>query len=107
MCEPIIYKMWEPRRPRTPWASTSCYRDSITFSAHRHLVSKPYFLVSHSTTQSTIAQLAEIFPASHAHEDPFLHTESRLSKSLRTELYDNIDAENYCFIADVELGFSI
>jgi hypothetical protein len=29
--EPIIYKMWEPRRLTTLWASTACYRDSFTF----------------------------------------------------------------------------
>jgi hypothetical protein len=30
-CEPIVYKMWEPRRLTTLWASTACYRDSFTF----------------------------------------------------------------------------
>jgi hypothetical protein len=29
--EPIIWNMWEPRRLRTPWAFTDCYRDSFTF----------------------------------------------------------------------------
>jgi hypothetical protein len=32
ICEPIIYKMWEPRRLRTLRASTACYRDSLTFT---------------------------------------------------------------------------
>jgi hypothetical protein len=27
----IVYKMWEPRRLTTMWASTVCYRDSFTF----------------------------------------------------------------------------
>jgi hypothetical protein len=31
ICEPIIKKMWEPRRLRTLWAFTACYRDSFTF----------------------------------------------------------------------------
>jgi hypothetical protein len=31
ICEPIFYKMWEPRRLTTPWASTACYRDNFTF----------------------------------------------------------------------------
>jgi hypothetical protein len=31
MCEPIVYKMWEPRRLTALWASTACYRDSFTF----------------------------------------------------------------------------
>jgi hypothetical protein len=29
-CEPIVYKMWEPRRLTTQWTSTACYRDSLT-----------------------------------------------------------------------------
>jgi hypothetical protein len=31
ICEPIVYKMWEPLRLTTVWASTHCYRDSFTF----------------------------------------------------------------------------
>jgi hypothetical protein len=31
ICEPIVYKMWEPRRLITLWALTACYRDSFTF----------------------------------------------------------------------------
>jgi hypothetical protein len=27
--EPTIYKMWEPRRLTTLWASAACYRDSF------------------------------------------------------------------------------
>jgi hypothetical protein len=30
-CEPTVYKMWEPRRLTTLWASTACCRDSFTF----------------------------------------------------------------------------
>jgi hypothetical protein len=29
ICQLIVYKMWEPRRLRTLWASTACYRDSF------------------------------------------------------------------------------
>jgi hypothetical protein len=29
--EPIIYKMWEPRRLTNLWASTACYWDFFTF----------------------------------------------------------------------------
>jgi hypothetical protein len=32
ICEPIVYKMWEPRRLTTLWASTACYRDSFAFT---------------------------------------------------------------------------
>jgi hypothetical protein len=28
--EPIVEKMWEPRRLTTLWASMACYRDSFT-----------------------------------------------------------------------------
>jgi hypothetical protein len=30
ICEPIVWKTWEPRRLTTLWASTACYRDSFT-----------------------------------------------------------------------------
>jgi hypothetical protein len=30
ICEPIVKKMWEPRRLTALWASTACYRDSFT-----------------------------------------------------------------------------
>jgi hypothetical protein len=30
-CEPIVWKMWEPRRLTTLWASTVCYSGSFTF----------------------------------------------------------------------------
>jgi hypothetical protein len=28
ICEPIVYKMWEPQRLTALWAFTACYRDS-------------------------------------------------------------------------------
>jgi hypothetical protein len=31
ICEPIVYKMWEPRRFTTLWTSMACYRDSFAF----------------------------------------------------------------------------
>jgi hypothetical protein len=31
ICEPTVYKMWEPRRLTTQWAFTACYGDSFTF----------------------------------------------------------------------------
>jgi hypothetical protein len=31
ICEPIVWRMWEPRRLTTLWASTACYRDSLNF----------------------------------------------------------------------------
>jgi hypothetical protein len=32
ICEPIVKKMWEPRRHTTLWASMVCYRDSFTYT---------------------------------------------------------------------------
>jgi hypothetical protein len=32
ICEPIVYKMWEPRCLTTLWAFPACYMDSFTFS---------------------------------------------------------------------------
>jgi hypothetical protein len=31
ICEPIVQKMWEPRRLTTQWASMACDNDSFTF----------------------------------------------------------------------------
>jgi hypothetical protein len=31
ICEPLLQKMWEPRRPTDLCASTACYRDNFTF----------------------------------------------------------------------------
>jgi hypothetical protein len=31
VCEPTVYKMWEPQHLTTQWASTACYRDTFTF----------------------------------------------------------------------------
>jgi hypothetical protein len=30
ICEPIVYKMWGPRRLTTLWAFMACYRDTFT-----------------------------------------------------------------------------
>jgi hypothetical protein len=30
ICDPIVQKMWEPRRLTTLWASTACYGASFT-----------------------------------------------------------------------------
>jgi hypothetical protein len=40
ICEPIVLKMWEPRRLTTLWASTACYRDSLTITYMRFEVLK-------------------------------------------------------------------
>jgi hypothetical protein len=31
ICEPLVYKMWQPRYLTTLWASKACYRDSFIF----------------------------------------------------------------------------
>jgi hypothetical protein len=35
ICESTVYKMWEPRRLTTLWASTAYYRDSFTFTFYK------------------------------------------------------------------------
>jgi hypothetical protein len=38
ICESIVEKIWEPRRLKTLWASTVCYRDSfIIYLYRRHM----------------------------------------------------------------------
>jgi hypothetical protein len=32
ICEPIVWKMWEPQHLTTLWAFTACYRASFTFT---------------------------------------------------------------------------
>jgi hypothetical protein len=29
ICEPIVWRKWQPQRLTTPWASTACYRDTL------------------------------------------------------------------------------
>jgi hypothetical protein len=31
ICEPIVYKMWVPRRLTSQWVSMACYRDNFSF----------------------------------------------------------------------------
>jgi hypothetical protein len=38
ICEPIVYKMWEPQHPTTLWASSACYRDIFTFTFLPYLI---------------------------------------------------------------------
>jgi hypothetical protein len=41
ICEPIVWKMWEPRRLTTQWAFIACYRDSFTLEIYYiHRISK-------------------------------------------------------------------
>jgi hypothetical protein len=36
ICEPTVYKMWEPRYLTTLWTSTACYTDSFIFNIKNH-----------------------------------------------------------------------
>jgi hypothetical protein len=47
ICEPIVEKMWEPRRLTTLWASTACYRDSFTFFRTFHASTLTRYSVLH------------------------------------------------------------
>jgi hypothetical protein len=40
-CEPIVYKMWGPRRLPTLWASTACYRANFIRFFYLYELSKP------------------------------------------------------------------
>jgi hypothetical protein len=35
ICETVAWKMWEPRRLTTLWASTALYRDSLAFFSYQ------------------------------------------------------------------------
>jgi hypothetical protein len=39
-CEPIVKKMWEPRRLTALWASTACYRDTFTLPIRNMRIQK-------------------------------------------------------------------
>jgi hypothetical protein len=41
ICEPIVYKMWEPRRLTTLRISTACYRDTLSHNVQP----KNYFIL--------------------------------------------------------------
>jgi hypothetical protein len=53
--EPIVKKMSEPRRLTTPWASTACYRESITFHYIGYVYFGAIYLVSSSSSSSSSA----------------------------------------------------
>jgi hypothetical protein len=37
ICDPMVYKMREPRHLTNPWACTACYRDSFIFITLWHV----------------------------------------------------------------------
>jgi hypothetical protein len=43
ICEPFVYKIWNPGRLTTLWASTACYRDSFTFNFTWFMISTQNF----------------------------------------------------------------
>jgi hypothetical protein len=45
ICEPIVWKMWEPRRLITLWAYTASYRVSFTFLRMYAVIYMMKFLV--------------------------------------------------------------
>jgi hypothetical protein len=45
ICEPIVEKMWEPRRLTILWAFTVCYRGSFTLTVHNlQTIFCPFFI---------------------------------------------------------------
>jgi hypothetical protein len=57
-CEPIIYKMWEPRHLTLLWASMACYRDSLPSFWYFHTILKVYIKETHSYMQQDGKQVA-------------------------------------------------
>jgi hypothetical protein len=45
ICEPTVYKMWDPRRLIILWASTTCYRDSFSFMSNFNLRFNVYMVL--------------------------------------------------------------
>jgi hypothetical protein len=43
ICEPIVYKIWEPRRPIALWASVDWFRDGFTW--HEDSIKKLYWCI--------------------------------------------------------------
>jgi hypothetical protein len=69
-CEPIIWKMWEPRRLKTLWASMACYRIVFySFNIWNYIVLKrdlkisdDYFVQHSHITIYTTAAFTVIYP---------------------------------------------
>jgi hypothetical protein len=55
ICESIVWKMWDPRRLTTRWASTACYRNSFT---NTHIPS--FFVDGTVITILTLLPLSDI-----------------------------------------------
>jgi hypothetical protein len=51
VCEPNVYKMWDPRRLTTLWVPTACYRDSFTFFYHISSKQHFYFRLSYENSE--------------------------------------------------------
>jgi hypothetical protein len=50
ICEPIVWKMWEPQHLTTLWSSTASYKDSFTFYS---------FFTDNTTAKYTISRLSQ------------------------------------------------
>jgi hypothetical protein len=76
ICEPIVSKMWEPRRLTTLWAFMACYRDSFTFTCYKHsLLHQPGLL------------LLLLNLPTHTHTDLSLWTYSTISPNFQAHLF--------------------
>jgi hypothetical protein len=47
ICEPIVYKMWEPRRLTSLWPFTASYRDIFTFLPFTEVIEKIFMKPPH------------------------------------------------------------
>jgi hypothetical protein len=53
ICEPIVYKMWEPERLTTLWAFTACYRDSFPLITDKLLNSTVFWVLTPCSSERT------------------------------------------------------
>jgi hypothetical protein len=68
ICEPIVYKTWEPRSLATLWASKACYTDSFTLFIYLIWVELFIFIIVRTSDVITMWQLAVGY-----HLVPLLH----------------------------------
>jgi hypothetical protein len=69
VCEPIVYKMWRPRRLTTLWISTACYRDSFV-NESVNFVHHVAFRKEHISETETVSIISLKAEEAHTNLDP-------------------------------------
>jgi hypothetical protein len=62
ICEPTVYKTWQPRRLTTLWASMICYRDSFTLLPTKHVPSSLPWIVRNVSFEVLTAATMNVMP---------------------------------------------